>query len=220
MGKECAWKGKHFLLCCACSLSLLPALAGCIHPVNQWQGRQALREAESLMERGAYEASLNESLQVLNAHSPTLGDEALFQMGLLYAHPENPWADRDKAVASFERIQRDFPLSRKKEEARLWSLTLRNKDDEVGELQKKVNGLKQAAQAKQNQLELIQLEIHERDAKFREAQKELEAKEKKLMEAQKELDQLNSRVTQLEAQLLKFKDVDLTIEKKKRANVP
>jgi len=172
------------------------------------------------MERGAYGASLNESLKVLETHPTTLGDEALFYMGLVYAHPENPGADCNKAVASFERILRDFPLSRKKEEARVWSLTLRNKNDEVAELQKKVNGLKQAAQEKQNQLELIQLEIHERDVKFREAQKELEAKEKKLMEARKELDQLNSRITELEAQLLKFKDVDLTIEKKKRANVP
>jgi len=191
-----------------------------MHPAKQWQGRQDLRQAEVLMGSGAYEDSMDESLKVLKDHPMTLGAEALFQLGLLYAHPENPRADRGQAVDSFERILREYPLSRRKEEARLWLLTLQNRGVEVKELQWKVNLLEEAAQERENSVVLMQGEINERDGRLREAERKLEAKEKALMEAQKMVDQLNSRVAELEAQLTKFKDVDLTIEQKRRSTVP
>jgi polyhydroxyalkanoate synthesis regulator phasin len=202
MGEERAWKRKHVFIRRACCLSVLLGFIGCLPPVKEWQGRQTLREAESLMARGEYEASMDESLRVLEAHPMTLGDRAVFQMGLLYAHPENPRADYEKAILCFERIPREFPLSEKKEEARLWLLTLRAKD----ELRRKVKGVEQAAEAKEKKVKLLQGELEERD--------------KKLMEEQKEIDQLRNRVTELEAQLSKLKNVDLTIEKKKRAPQP
>ena len=45
--------------------------------------------------KGQYEASMEETLRVLEAYPMTLGDRAIFQMGLLYAHPENARADSD-----------------------------------------------------------------------------------------------------------------------------
>ena len=220
MGEERAWKRKHLFFCLACCLILLPTIAGCMYPVKQWQGRQDLRQAELLMESGAFEDSMDESLKVLKEHPMTLGAEAFFQMGLLYAHPENPRADHGLAVASFERILREYPLSRRKEEARLWLLTLNSKGEEVQMLQGKVNLLEEAAQERENRLALMEGEIKERDERLREAENKLEAKEKALMEAQNMLDQINIRVAELEAQLAKFKDVDLTIEQKRRTTVP
>ena len=202
MGEERAWKRKHVFFCRACCLSAFLGFIGCLPSVKEWQGRQNLREAESLMERGQYEASMEETLRVLEAHPMTLGDRAVFQMGLLYAHPENARADSDKAILCFERILREFPLSEKKEEARLWALTLRTKE----ELRRKVKVLEQAAEAKEK--------------KIRHLQGELDGREKALVEEQKEIEQLRNRVTELEAQLSKLKNVDLTIEKKKRAPVP
>ena len=220
MGEERAWKRKHLFVCLACCLSLAPGFGGCTYPVKQWQGRQDLRQAESLMERGAYDASLKESLRVLEAHSSALGDEALFQMGLVHAHPGNPGADRAKAVASFERILKEYPLSRKKEQARVWLLILRNKEAEMERLQKNVGLLERAVEEKEKKLKLVQEELKEKDRRSAEALEALEGKTRKLAAAQRDLEQLKNRVTELEAQLLKFKDVDLTIQKKKRAPLP
>ena len=202
MGEERAWKRKHVFFCRACCLSALLGLIGCLPPVKEWQGRQNLREAESLMARGDYKASMDETLKVFEAHPMTLGDRALFQMGLLYAHPENSKADYEKAMVCFERILKEFPLSEKKEEASLWLLTLKAKE----ELRRKVKAVEQAAEAKEKKIKLLQGEIEER--------------EKKLVDEQKEIEQLRNRVTELEAQLSKLKNVDLTIEKKKRAPLP
>jgi tetratricopeptide (TPR) repeat protein len=232
MGEEHTWKRKHLFFCCACCLSALFGLIGCIQPAKESQGRQNLkeveslresdrfeasmqqtrqgkqnlREAETLMGSGEYEASMQETLSVLEAHPMTLGDQALFLMGLLNAHPENPQADYDKAIVCFERIIREFPLSEKKEEARLWFLTLRHREEELGQLRMKVKGIEQASEAKEKKLKSLQEELEER--------------ERKLTEEQNEIDQLRNRVAELEAQLSKLKNVDLTIEKKKRAPQP
>jgi len=202
MGQERAGKRKHVFFCRACCLSVLLGFIGCLPPVKEWQGRQSLREAESLMARGEYGASMGEALKVEEAFPMTLGDRAVFQMGLLYAHPENSRADSEKAIACFERVLREFPLSEKKEEARLWLLTLRAKE----ELRRKVKVVEQAGDAKEKKIKLLQGEFDER--------------EKEIVEKQEEIDQLQKRVTELEAQLSKLKNVDLTIEKKKRAPSP
>jgi hypothetical protein len=217
MGEERSWKREHLFFCLACCLSFMLGLAGCSGQAKQWHGRQDLREAESLMERGAYEASFNESLKLLNSHPLTLGDEALFHMGLLYVHPENPWADLHKARLCFERILKEFPMSRKKEEARLWLLTLRAKEEERGNFGRKLGLLESAVEEREKKLKQFQKELEEKDRKSSEAQKEIEERGKRVTELEREIEQLQSRMTELEAQLMKFKDVDLTIEQKKRA---
>ena len=102
MGEECARKRKHVFICRACCLGVLLSFIGCLPPVKEWQGRQNLREAESLMARGDYKASMDETLKVFEAHPMTLGDRALFQMGLLYAHPENSKEELRRKVKAVE----------------------------------------------------------------------------------------------------------------------
>jgi hypothetical protein len=181
-------------------------LAGCIPPAFQWQGRQALKEAESKMGKGEYETSAQETLRVLKEYPEAHGDQALFQMGLLYADPGNPNMDYGKSIGYFERVIREFPLSEKKEEARIWLLTLRIKEEESAQLRKKVKVLEQDTEGKEKKVKNLQEEIDERD--------------QKLNEMKNELIQINNRVTELEAQMAKFKNVDLTIEKKKRSTLP
>jgi tetratricopeptide (TPR) repeat protein len=232
MGEKCTWKRKYLFFCCACCLSALFGLIGCVQPVKESQdrqsvkdaefemgsgkfetssqemrqGRQELRDAQSLMGNGEYEAAMQVTLKVLEANPVTLGDQALFQMGLLDANPENPQVDYEKAIVCFERILKEFPTSEKKEEARLWLVTLQHRQEELGKLRAKVKGIEQAAETK--------------DKKLKSLQEELEDREKKLTEGQTEIDQLRNRVIELEAQLSKLKNVDLTIEKKKRAPLP
>jgi len=57
-------------------------------------------------------------LQQAGAESPA--DEALYNLGLIYAHSDNPARDYRQARDYFARIPRDFPASPLAKEARVW----------------------------------------------------------------------------------------------------
>lgn len=209
MGQERSRKGKHFLFRIACCVGICLGLCGCVHSYNQWRGAQGLGEAKALMSTGHYSASEKRALRVLEAYPGTLGDEALFLMGLIYANPKNPTADCEKSKAFFEKVVTQYPESLRAEEAALWSLILARSladEKETSELQKKVRALEQTSEA--------------RGKKLKQLQEELEGKQKEIVEHREEVSQLQGRVSELETQLAKFKNIDLTIEQKKRATAP
>jgi chromosome segregation ATPase len=158
---------------------------------------------------GDYSASEKKTLGVLEDFPQTLGDEALFLMGLLYALPKNPKADYEKSRAFFEKLLTLHSDSKRKEEAAAWSFAItRIVRCERGtiELQKKLTLLEQAADA--------------RGKKLKQLQDELDGREIEMTEHRDAVRQLQNRVMELESQLVKFKNIDLTIEQKKRATVP
>jgi TolA-binding protein len=180
-----------------------------VHTAKQWLGEQDLKEARYLLGAGHYSASEKKTLSVLEAFPQTLGDEALFQMGLIYGHPKNPNGDYEKSKAFFEKLVMEYPDSSRKEDAAVWLLTITRilgRQKETVELQKKVALLEQTSEA--------------RGKKLKQLQEELEAKEKENNEHRDAVNQLQSRVNELEYQLARFKNIDLTIEQKKRATVP
>ena len=217
-------EGKFF--CLVCWVTMIWGLVGCIYPASQLQGRQDLRDGESKINRGEYEtlaqemlkeanskmgrdeyeASVEETLRVLKEYPAVQGDRALFQLGLLYAHPGNPNMDYDKSIAYFDRVLREFPLSEKREDARIWILTIRSREEELERLRKNIQMLEKAVEAKEKKVQNLGEGVKERD--------------KKLKEIENELGQTKNLVNELEAQISKFKNVDLTIEKKKRLNSP
>ena len=151
MGQERSGKGKHFLLCIAGCLSIGLGFCGCAHLLNQWQGEQELREARYLTSTGQYSASEKKALSVLEASPQTLGDEALFQMGLIYSLPKNPNVDYEKSRVFFERLITQYPHSSRKEEAAAWAFALNkilDNETESFELQKKVRLLEQASESR------------------------------------------------------------------------
>jgi hypothetical protein len=209
MGQERSRKGKHFLFRIACCLSVSLLFCGCVDSLRQWQGQQDLSEARRLMDTGNFSASEKKTLGVLNTFPETLGDEALFQMGVLYALPKNANASYEKSKAFFEKLVTKYPKSDRKEEAGAWVLVLTrvlNNEKESLQLNEKLTVLEQTSEAK--------------GKKLKQVQEELEAKQKEIDEHRNAVSQLQSRVNELETQLAKFKNIDLTIEKKKRATPP
>src|SRR5512137_349576 len=97
MGQERSGKEGHLLLCVACCLSVSLWLCGCAHSLKQGQGEQDIKEAKHLMSTGDYSASEKKTLAVLEEFPQMLGDEALFQMGLMYSLLKNPNADYEKS---------------------------------------------------------------------------------------------------------------------------
>ena len=49
------------------------------------------------------------------------GDEAIFNMGLIYAHFGNPQKDYEKAFSFFDRLIKEFPQSPLYQEAKIWT---------------------------------------------------------------------------------------------------
>jgi tetratricopeptide (TPR) repeat protein len=77
--------------------------------------------AQNLMAKGDYEGSLRESQKVLgllNDQPPA--DTAIFNMGLIYAHPKNPKKDNKRAISFFSRVIKGYPDSPWAEQAKIW----------------------------------------------------------------------------------------------------
>ena len=230
MGQERSGKGEHLLLCIACCVSISLWLFGCAHSLNQWQGEQDLKEAKDLMGMGDYSASEKKALGVMTAFPQALGDEALFQMGLLYTLPKNPNADYEKSRAFFEKLVTLYPDSSRKEESVAWLFALNrivDNEKETFELQKNLRLLEQTSEARGKKLKQLQGLLETREKGFAEhrdtvsqMQEELEAREKEIAKYQDAVSRLQDLVTEYESQLAKFKNIDLTIEQKKRVTTP
>jgi len=165
---------------------------------------------------GDYSASEKKTLGVLEAFPQTLGDEALFQMGLLYSLPKNPNADYEKSKVFFEKLLTLHPNSGRKEEAAAWLSALNRivgNEKETLELQKKMRLLEQTSESRGKKLKQLQEELQERE-------REITEQRGAVGQLKGRVTDLESHVTDLESQLAKFKNIDLTIEQKKRATAP
>jgi tetratricopeptide (TPR) repeat protein len=77
--------------------------------------------AQNLLAKGDYEGSLRESQKVLSVtREQPPADTAIFNMGLVYAHPKNPKKDNKRAILYFNRVIKGYPESPWAEQARIW----------------------------------------------------------------------------------------------------
>ena len=128
MGGKRTGTGNHVSLCvalvmylavfgCAGSETAVERPAGTAGAASE--ARREIDGARALLARGDYELSLRMSEGVLAGPAgPLLGDEALFTMGLIFAHPGNQSRDYQRSVAFFKRLVREYPSSSLKEQAR------------------------------------------------------------------------------------------------------
>lgn len=76
---------------------------------------------QRLLAQGDYESSMKENQRVLSLFpdgSPA--DEAIFNMGLVYAHAGNPKRDYRKAMGLFRKLISEYPQSPLVEQAKAW----------------------------------------------------------------------------------------------------
>ena len=77
-----------------------------------------LLRSQMLLAKGDYKGALEENKKVLSRYPDrTPGDEALFKIGLIYAHLK----DYKKSLESFRRLLKEFPQSARIEEAKIWT---------------------------------------------------------------------------------------------------
>lgn len=115
---------------------------------EQAKAGEYLFRGQKLLTQGDYEGSFRENQKTLSvsAHRPP-GDEALFNMGLIYAHSGNPKKDYGKSLDFFKKLLKDFPQSPLVEQAKIW----------IGVLQENENLTQMLEKSKQ-----VDIEIEER----------------------------------------------------------
>ena len=171
-------------------LSLFPEFA------KMWQGKQDLAKARTFMFKGDYEVSLKYNKEVLKQFPRTLGDQALFQMGLNYAHAENPNPDNQKSIECFKNIIEEFPKSSIRDEAGIWILFIQK----TIESNKMLDNLQRQKEDLQDQIEKL---------------KKIDLR----IEDKKRIDNLQRQKEDLKDQIEKLKKIDLRIKDKKRTDL-
>lgn len=85
------------------------------------EGRESQTRSQRLLAAGDFEGFISENQRVLSpAHPRSSKDEALFNLGLVYAHEGNPKKDFSKSLDFFKRLIRDHPRSPLVEQAKIW----------------------------------------------------------------------------------------------------
>ena len=180
------------------------------YPSKNLKTEEHLAKANYYMGKGDFQASLRESRQTLEYYPQLLGDRALFQIGLIYSHPENEEHDATKAREAFGALINRYPQSPFRPQAELWILTLRNLQDTEKILvakKRELVRLKSQLRDRQRQLKGMQDQNQKViDAKDEYYQRAIEAKTRQIKELEENID--------------KLKEVDIKIEEKKRKVTP
>ena len=100
--------------------------------------RERLLRGQKLLAQGDYEGAILENQKVLSmaTYRPP-GDEALFNMGLIYAHSGNPKKDFEKSIEFFKKLIKDYPESPLVEQSKIWVEVLQ-KNEELNQVIQKL----------------------------------------------------------------------------------
>ena len=127
MGRKRTGKRKFICFCFAGLILLSPLGCALVEKVKigapeREEAYLTLARARELLSQRDYEGALSENQKIV---SLTTGappeDEALLNMGIIYAHPENPKKDYGQSIKFFRKLMKDFPQSPRAEEAKVFA---------------------------------------------------------------------------------------------------
>ena len=199
MGRKSGRAGKHL---CVCLALLIVFSSGC-SLLRDWREQRQLRDSmlqgHSLFVSGDYDgasAKYHEALLLAGDHPPA--DAAVYNIGLIYAHPSNPKRDHRKAIESFSKVIGDYAQSHWAEQARIW----------VGLLQQ-VEISKQEAERTREAMEQSKQDV---ERSREDAERFRLAAEK----SKQEVDRTRQEMEKSRQALERANQIDLEIEQKKR----
>ncbi len=146
MGRKRNRTREHLYLFIACVIFM--SLAGCA-TLKEMEAKRETREyltkAQKLLDQGDYEGSLKENQKVLSLYGNVPpGDEALFNMGLIYAHYGYPKRDYQKSLDCFKRLIKAFPQSPLVGHSKIWIRVLQENERLSTEVEELKNTLKKS----------------------------------------------------------------------------
>lgn len=226
MGKKPGKKGKHILLYSAGLLIIFFSINGCTASSRHQKksdGHKHFESGVALMTKGDYEGALKEYEEVLKlSPGASPADEALFQMGLIWARPDNPQKDYKKGLEYFQRLERQFPQNALTGQAKVLINVINEVILDNGKISEQgalINELKQQIVS----LNETGIKSEERNKDFEETLKTLKKQIALLREAEintgEKNKELEETVKALKKQINDMKEIDLKIEEKKREDL-
>lgn len=158
-----------------CILLTPMLICGCSHFNEGFQAKSTFEEANDLFNQGSYQASLDKYEQIFEKY-PTTADRVLFEMGIIHAHPKNEHKDYQKSLECFQKLIKDYPGSRYRQDSEMMIFYINNvtmKDKMITTQQTQIETLQQEVKNKENKVKSKENEIIT-------LQKMLEALEKKV----------------------------------------
>jgi hypothetical protein len=110
MGEKQSRQGKHFYLFFAC-LIITISLFGCARFYEELITKPDFEQAENFTIQGNYNAAVTKYEEIIGSR-PQKGDGALFQLGIIFALPQNKHKDYSRALEYFQRLVNKYPESR------------------------------------------------------------------------------------------------------------
>ena len=207
MGAKRSRKRKHVLLHLTCYMIVSFGFGGCSMSTNLLSGENHKRvtrispqskqidDARKLLVAGKFDAALAKSEDVLKRYPDSNADRAIFQIGLIFAHPDYSRSDPRKSLKYFLNLQDKFPASTLNPETGVWIAVLREyirQNTELTALYKNSN----------KEMERLSRQIDHLKAN--------------LKARQKQITEVNAKAEKLQKQIILLKEVDIVIEEKKR----
>jgi len=162
---------------CICLLMASMLLSGCSHFNDGRQAKTTFAEANDLFHQGSYTASLNKYSEITEKY-PEKADRALFEMGIIYAHPKNDQKDYQKSLECFQKLIKEYPESEYRQNSEMVIFNIRNvvlKDETIAAQQMQIETLQHKVQGKENEIVTLQKKIEA-------FEKKIEALEKKFFD--------------------------------------
>ncbi|HOX14843.1 MAG TPA: L,D-transpeptidase family protein [Smithellaceae bacterium] len=171
MGKRQTGTGKHLYLFVVCIITTLMLLCGC----SNFQVKSNVKEANDLFSQGSYKASLSKYEQIVEKY-PNAADRVFFEMGFIYAHPQNEQKDYQKSLDCFQKVIKDYPESRYRQDSEMMVLYINN----ITMKDKKIFTQHSQIVTQQTQIESLEREVKSKDNEIIVLQKKIEALEQEV----------------------------------------
>ena len=206
MGPKRIRQRKHVYIRFAGCLTATLVLLGCIYYPERWVSEEHLARSRNYLEKGDFQRSLKESNAAYSLYPQSLGDEALYLQGLVWAHPANSEQDYGKSKEAFSTLLRKYPQSPLKSQAEAWVLVIR-------EIQVSQSLLKEV----EGENHRMKNQLKKQRAGSRHQQQQYN---QKIAAREQQIKDLEQRIDNLKRNLDQLKQIDLKIEEKKRKAVP
>ncbi len=186
---------------CIC-LALLILISGCSlveDAIRRGEARDVLGQGQLLLARGDFDGSVkafNNVLLIAKGEPPA--DSAIYHLGVIHAHPQNPRQDRHQALDSFDRVVSQFPDSWFAQPAKAWIGVL----SEIDATKQEIERTKSAVQKSKQEIETSRVAAERAKQDAEKARLELE-------KSRQEFDKAKQLIE-------KSRQVDIEIEKKRR----
>jgi tetratricopeptide (TPR) repeat protein len=134
---------------------------GCSHRGEGSPAGAVSLAANALFAQGNYEASLA-LYEKLLGKEPGTADRVLFEMGIIYAHPENDRKDYQKALECFRKIIKEHPASAYRRDSQMMIFQIQNvitKDSLIAGQQTQIDASRREIKAREDEISVLQQKI-------------------------------------------------------------